>query len=70
MECKWFASLTVEEVKDKKKTINAKTTLKANDKAAKLLRDYLGEKGMEQNIDLMEKREMNDIWYTYLMQES
>jgi len=47
-----FASVTTEEIKEKKtNNICSKNTIKANRKAAKIIKDYLTEKNMNPNFE-------------------
>ena len=56
-----FASVTTEEIKEKKTNICSKNTIKANRKAAKMIKDYLTEKSMNPNFESLEKKELNEF---------
>jgi hypothetical protein len=51
MAAKRFASLAVDEIEKKKMLINAKETMKSNQKAARTLKAYLKEAGQDENLE-------------------
>ena len=50
MATKRFASLAADEIEKKKMLINAKETMKSNQKAARTLQAYLKEAGQDENF--------------------
>ena len=61
MDTKRFASATEDEIREKKTNINSKNTLKANKKAARILRDYLIEKNLDPAFEKLDKNGLNNI---------
>ena len=51
MATKRFASLAADEIEKKKMLINAKETMKSNQKAARKLKAYLKEAGQDENFE-------------------
>ena len=56
-----FASVSYEELNEKRKNINSKNTIAANVKAAKMLRDYLLEKDMDPKFEQSTNKDLNNV---------
>lgn len=58
---KRFAQTTVEEVQQKRFKVNSSNTIKCNNKAANVLREYLKEKGQDSNLESFDVVQLNEI---------
>ena len=56
-----FASVSEEELTEKRRNINSKNTLAANTKAAKMLRDYMLEKDLNPEFEKSTNKELNNV---------
>ena len=60
MAAKRFASLAADEIEKKKMLINAKETMKSNQKAARTLKAYLKEAGQDENFEEFDVVKLNE----------
>ena len=62
-----FASVSKEQLNEKRRNINSKNTIAANLKAAKMLRDYLLEKDLDPEFEKSTNQNLNNVLvYFYL----
>ena len=67
MATKRFASLDADEIEKKKLLINSKETVRSNQKAARLLKAYLGEINQDQNFEQFDAVRMNEVLSHFYM---
>ena len=58
---KRFAESTEEEISEKRRKLNAGTTLKSNKSAAKILKDYLVQKGQDENFENLDDVSLDEV---------
>ena len=61
MATKRFASLAADEIEKKKMLINAKETMKGNQKEARTLKAYLKEAGQDENFEEFDVVKRNEV---------
>ncbi|XP_056006703.1 uncharacterized protein LOC130050522 [Ostrea edulis] len=67
MAAKRFASLAADEIEKKKLLINSKETIRSNQKAARLLKAYLGELNQNQNFEEFDAVRLNEVLCHFYM---
>ena len=67
MATKRFPSLDADEIEKKKLLINSKETVRSNQKAARLLKAYLGEINQDQNFEQFDAVCMNEVLSHFYM---
>ena len=61
-----FGQATAEEIQHKRLKVNSDNTIQFNQKAAKVLNDYLKEKQQDSNFEEIDEVRLNEIPWFYL----